>query len=158
MKQTVPVRRSLRTGRLSSKSAMTTKWDSGNLCGQLPHRREGPARNTVRASTHTPLPIRMCVDRHQWRVLSNSTASYSFPLSVREVFSSTPLPGFSGLASSVLHANLPPSAPFPLGLVGLLRFGFLMPVDDFLGIRAAGLPWVRLYNLPTYRPPAHRFD
>ena len=51
MKQTVPVRRSLRTGRLSSKSAMTTKWDSGNLCGQLPHRREGPARNTVRAST-----------------------------------------------------------------------------------------------------------
>ena len=65
---------------------------------------------------------------------------------------------FSGLASSVLHANLPPSAPFPLGLVGLLRFGFLMPVGDFLRIRAGGLPWVRLYNLPTYRPPAHRFD
>ena len=51
MKQTVPVRRLLRTGRLASKSGMTTKWEYGNLCGQLHNRSTKTARNTARAPT-----------------------------------------------------------------------------------------------------------
>ena len=54
-------------------------------------------------------------------------SSYSVALWVGEVFSSTLLPGFSGLASSVLHADLPPSAPYPLRLCWLIRLGFLLP-------------------------------
>ena len=87
-------------------------------------------------------------------------SSYSVALWVRKVFSSTLLPGFSGLASSVLHADLPPSAPYPLRLYRLIRFGFffLLPIGNVSWSRAGGFPWVRLYNLPTYRPPAYRFD
>jgi len=39
-----------------------------------------------------------------------------------------------------------------------VRFFFLLPIGNVSWSRAGGFPWVRLYNLPTYRPPAYRFD
>jgi len=41
-------------------------------------------------------------------------------------------------------------------LSGFVRFGFLPRLATLRG-RAGGLPWVRHYDLPTYRPPPHRF-
>jgi hypothetical protein len=99
----------------------------------------------------------MCVDRHKWRVLPSPCRLICFPFRVREVFPSTLLPGFSGLASSVLHMDLPPSAPSALQLSRALFASVFYPVSRPSAGRAGGFPWVRLYDLPTYRPPPHRF-
>ena len=53
---------------------------------------------------------------------------------------------------SAALCSLPASASRPYSI------RFSNACRRLLGIRAGGFPWVRLYDLPTYRPPTHRFD
>lgn len=81
-------------------------------------------------------------------------------LPIRRVFSSTPLPGFSGPASSVLCVNLSPSCPSPFrGL--LIGRGFLPPATAARS-RTEGFPWVRRTASPDavrlHVGPVHRIS
>ena len=77
----------------------------------------------------------------------------SFP--VHKVLSSTLLPGFTGLASSVLRVDLPPSVPLRFGFSSSDRFSNTCGSSRCQSSRAS---LGKTYRLPRYRPASRRID
>jgi len=97
---------------------------------------------TITSRPRLPMPQRRCWDIQ---------ASF---LVVR-VFSSTPLPRFTGPESSVLSVNLPPSDPYPLrDLLSRVRFSNVY-CSFQRQVRRASLG--KTHHLPISRPTSLRF-
>ena len=104
-----------------------------------------------------PLGFWVCVDRHKWRVLLHRAVSAA-PPSGSARFSPPHCYQASQASPHQYYTRIcHPLLPRRFSPLGLCSLWFSTPSRDSFGAEQEGNPSVSHYNLPTYRPPPHRF-